>query len=361
MEKNSNNLKILDGIRGLSALYVMVHHARLGLTQSFQIGLSLHPEKYTVIEKLTVYFLGLFKYGHEAVIVFFVLSGFVIHLKQAASDYNVVHFKTVNYLKKRIIRIYPTLLTAFILGFVIDIIVHILTGETIRSLFQKYQISDFFNNILLIPDTPVFGINYPIWSLKHEWFFYLIYPALLWGASKHKLIPLGLVGGLYVSYCIGIKFPLLGASAYTLSTWLIGCILAFCYKKHLFFKEITFLMTFIVIYIFMPREDVNFYPYLDVMFGLITAGGIAFLISKPQCLISKVIAKLTGFGTFSYTLYLMHTPLIYGMQKIIFSFKGTYTPYHPWFVILACFIIPPISYLIYYFSERLAIQYKKGI
>jgi peptidoglycan/LPS O-acetylase OafA/YrhL len=62
------NLKALDGLRGLAALYIMVHHAHLALTQAYQNGLALHPGKYAWYDKVAVYFFSLFKFGHEAVL-----------------------------------------------------------------------------------------------------------------------------------------------------------------------------------------------------------------------------------------------------------------------------------------------------
>lgn len=162
------NLKALDGIRGLSALYILIHHSRLALTMSYQNGLNLHPEKYEWYDKFMVYFFGLFKFGHEAVIVFFVLSGFLIHLRQAKPDFNFDEFRIRYYLKKRIIRIYPTLLTSFLLCLILDYIFYLYTGNSFVSIFSKYDLYAFISNLFLIPNSYAWGNNFPIWSLKHE-------------------------------------------------------------------------------------------------------------------------------------------------------------------------------------------------
>lgn len=357
-----NHLKTLDGLRGLSALYVLVHHARLSLTQPYQAGLHLHPEKYNSLNKLMVYFFGLFKYGHEAVIIFFVISGFVIHLKYSDENYAFGNFKILHYLKRRIIRIYPTLITSLALCVATDLLIHYITGEGINLLFHKYNITSFLYTILLIPDSPIWGINYPIWSLKHEWFFYLIYPVLLMTATKNRLLSLGIVVSLYASFSLGIRIPFIGTAAYTLLTWFLGCCLAYLYQNNKCFQYLPLLMLFAIVYPFINREDVALYPLLDLVFGLITVGLITFLLGKPQTLISRVIAKLSVLATFSYTLYLVHSPIIYGFQKIIlfFSLKKQ-LPFHTWYVLMACLTIPPISYVIYYYTERLTINYKKKI
>ena len=307
-----------------------------------------------------VYFFGLFKYGHEAVIIFFVISGFVIHLKYSDENYVFGNFKVINYFKRRIIRIYPTLITSLALCVIIDLLIHYTTGEGLNSLFQKYNIASFLYTIFLIPDSPIWGINYPIWSLKHEWFFYLIYPVLLWTATKNRLLPLGIVFFLYALFSLGIRIPFIGTAAYTFLIWFLGCCLAYFYHNNKGFPFLSWLMILALVYPFINREKVALYPLLDLIFGLITVGLIAFLLGKPQTLISRSIRKLSGLATFSYTLYLVHSPIIYGFQKIIsFYSPQKQLPFHTWYVFLACVTIPPISYIIYYYTERLAINYKK--
>src|SRR5260221_7151810 len=66
--------RFLDGLRALAAFYVLVHHA-LWLARST-------PATGTWAKVLAVLSLA-FKHGHAAVIFFFVLSGFVIHLRYA--------------------------------------------------------------------------------------------------------------------------------------------------------------------------------------------------------------------------------------------------------------------------------------
>lgn len=107
------NFKSLDGLRGLTAVYVLIHHARLALTQPYAEGLSKHPELYEWYDKLMVYFFSVFRFGHEAVIIFFVLSGFVIHLKYADPNYQITDFKLVEYLKKKSNKNIPNLIGFF--------------------------------------------------------------------------------------------------------------------------------------------------------------------------------------------------------------------------------------------------------
>ena len=80
---DNGGLLFLDGLRGLAAFYVVVGHARWLLWEGYSEGFQKHPASYSAINKALAYFLSLFKYGNEAVLFFFVLSGFVIHLRYA--------------------------------------------------------------------------------------------------------------------------------------------------------------------------------------------------------------------------------------------------------------------------------------
>jgi len=357
----SKSLKSLDGIRGLAALYVMIHHARLTLTQSYHNGLGLHPEKYAWYDKAMVYFFSLFKFGHEAVIVFFVLSGFVIHLKQADRKYDFRNFKLTEYLKKRIVRIYPTLLTSFIICILVELLINAVTGESLVLLFSKYRLSGFLYNLFLIPEGPIWGHNYPMWSLKHEWFFYLMYPFLLWQLCNRPILTVATILTLYFSYCFGLEIPYIGTAAYTLLIWSLGALLAYLYKNGKM-KYVPYLSSLSLFYPLINRESISTYPLLDLVFGLIVSGVLALIISRRVTYVSSFLIKLSWLGAFSYSLYLLHTPLIYAMEKIIiFSTNKQTTAYHLWYVVMACLIIPPLCYMIYYCTERPAINYKKKI
>lgn len=351
----------LDGLRGLTALYVLIHHARLALTQSYQNGLVKYPEKYEWYDKAMVYFFGLFKFGHEAVIVFFVLSGFVIHLKQSQKNFNFLNFNLFHFLKKRIIRIYPTLLVSFLLCVILDYAAHLIIKEDLTSLFSKYHLTDFIFNLFLIPDSPIWGYNSPIWSLKHEWFFYLIYPLLLWLSFKHWALPLILMISLYFSYVLGLRVPYLGAASYTLLVWGLGCVLASIYTNTNGLKYVPYLLVIILIYPFLNKAD-QYFPLVDLLFGLIVVGLLSIMMIYGNNLIHIFLKKFVWLGTFSYSIYLLHVPFLNLYQMVILNYQTNHKlPYHLWFVLISILVTLPIIYLIYYYTERVAVNYKQKI
>src|SRR5689334_20867740 len=103
--KSPATLRVLDGLRGGAALYVMIGHALWLLT------LAPGPREGRLWwEWVQNGFRFLFRYGHDYVILFFVLSGLVIHLRLAqACQKGEMKFDLGRYLTRRITRIYPPL------------------------------------------------------------------------------------------------------------------------------------------------------------------------------------------------------------------------------------------------------------
>jgi len=145
----------LEAIRGFASIYVVLHH--------------LFDDKLVIFGKNLSF---LFKFGQEAVILFFVLSGFVIYYAYTTGKDK--SFKT--FFSKRFLRIYIPL----ILVFLTDTLLHIQYGYV----FKTYDFYTLGGNLLMLQDIvslkpnvicPPYLGNSPLWSLSYEWWFYLIF------------------------------------------------------------------------------------------------------------------------------------------------------------------------------------------
>jgi hypothetical protein len=148
-------LEKLEAIRGFCALYVMLFH--------------LLPQKIFLLG-INVGFL--FRFGSEAVIMFFILSGFVIKYSWEKSEDK--SFK--NYFLKRFMRIYIPLFFIFLLAYVIK--------SYTEGGFVNPEWSTLFGNIFMLQDiisqkpnviSPVYMGNGVLWSLSYEWWFYMLF------------------------------------------------------------------------------------------------------------------------------------------------------------------------------------------
>ena len=182
---NHNFSVILDCFRWVSALLVLLGHAR-----AFYFPPYAELVSPTILDRLFYFVTGL---GHQAVMVFFVMSGYLIgmHVIEAMRRQK---FHWRDYLSKRIARIYPVLLLALVIGASIDLAGLGLLGTSAVYMVEpgapvgvvNYLIEDrltigtFVGNVFLLNGIvcPPLGSNGPLWSLSMEWFYYLIFPCL---------------------------------------------------------------------------------------------------------------------------------------------------------------------------------------
>ena len=148
----------LEAVRGFAATYVVAHHTLPHdlVVLGFNIGFLL-------------------RFGQEAVILFFLLSGFVINY-----SYRSKPLKPSEYFFNRFCRIYIPLLAAFLLSYgvaaatsgrTIDIDLAGLLG----NLFMLQDISSLKPGVIV---EPYMG-NLPLWSLSYEWWFYVMYVPIM--------------------------------------------------------------------------------------------------------------------------------------------------------------------------------------
>lgn len=172
----------LDLVRGISALIVMMGHLRNAVLPDF----SDVPHAGWLLQ-LFYLVSGM---GHQAVIVFFVLSGYFVGgvvLKAGAQ------FSWRSYLIARVSRLWVVLLPALALTWGLDQLLlrhaaHVLDSAHIASWHcipaSGVLANDgfaFLGNLFFLQTVwvPVFGSNGPLWSLAYEAWYYLLFPLLV--------------------------------------------------------------------------------------------------------------------------------------------------------------------------------------
>lgn len=308
----------------------MMGHARWLLWEGFTDGFLKHPETYSAAEKGLMYFISLFKYGHEAVFLFFVLSGFVIHLRysKAIAEKGInAQFDFPNYLFRRIKRIYPPLLLALLVTYALDsygfslgygIYKGSVAYPTIASnVVSVTDVNALVGNLLFLVDisAPAWGTNAPLWSLTYEWWFYMIYPILFWATKHHWKLTSIAVALLCFSNLIFIQFwmniPFKGI-VIGLIIWWLGALLADIYtgRINLPWRYVMLLapLAIIIPVGFMGKINGVFYTTLT---GLGFAGiiGACFWLQEQNIKLSA-LNKLKWLGDISYSLYVGHLPIL---------------------------------------------------
>lgn len=137
------------------------------------------------------------RFGQEAVMLFFLLSGFVIYFSfERAEDKS---FK--NYFLRRFLRIYPIFVISLLLGYLALCVsarnwVRLDIKSALANLCMLQDFSYAKPGVLFSP----FAGNSPLWSLSYEWWFYMsFWPIVSWTPKKWQfpiVIAISAVGGI---------------------------------------------------------------------------------------------------------------------------------------------------------------------
>lgn len=286
-----DKLKFLDSIRGFAAIYVLLGHARWLLYEGWST-FELNKGKYDIASKLLTYFFLLFKYGHEMVIFFFILSGFVIHLKYAEKlkEDITLKFDWISYIKRRFFRIFPPFFFAIVLTFLADKIVEsnnfsIYNHSTPIQLINdnvtfNHSFTTFLGNLFFLQGgfIPIFGSNGPLWSLMYEWWFYMLYPILFLIYRKNIYLSYAVVAIVFIVFLLGgtSQVILIDKVLSYLFIWWLGVILADIYVGNISLNKKWF-FPFVILLSLIP-----FYPklHLEILYqDSITAIGVFSLFT----------------------------------------------------------------------------------
>lgn len=177
----------LDSLRGIAALTVVIHHCMLVFPDFWSVydPSSTHKTNSPFIEILTYSPLHLIWGGFEAVILFFVLSGFVLSLP-------FISGKDPNYLDyaiKRIFRIYIPYITLIMLAAILHSLLYRTHTPNLSYWYYQWwsRPIDFqmaVDHLLMIGSDEQNILNPVIWSLVHEMRISLVFPIIIWIVIK---------------------------------------------------------------------------------------------------------------------------------------------------------------------------------
>lgn len=189
----------MDSIRGLAATSVILAH------------ISIIIPSTDMLEKLNKTPLHLFWLGHESVILFFILSGFVLSIPY----YNNKVLKYKDYLIRRICRI---LIPNGISVLLILILMNVLSLNSIAGVSEwantiwstPLTLEMIVNHFILLKEFDTMTLNPVIWSLIHEMRISLLFPFMMWLIVRrkrmgHTIILLSIPIIYFLSYYISLK------------------------------------------------------------------------------------------------------------------------------------------------------------
>ncbi|OOZ88316.1 acyltransferase family protein [Bacillus cereus] len=369
-----NRYEELDSIRGISSLVVMIGH-HLMIFSVFQ-NYSYEDNKPFVMYLLKETPARLiFSSGNESVIIFFVLSGFVLY-RSIQNNYD----SYVSFLLKRICRIY--------IPYIVAILIAILC-QTAMSEYGISYLSEWFNrswtiesslslivqHILLVGKYNTDVYNGVIWSLVHEMRISIIFPLVLMVCLR-KTLRDSLLTLFSFSIC-SVVILLLFHSSLTLTSYaltlhytvlfLLGALVA-KYKNNLIVfysnrtknEKIAWFLFAVLLYMYEGLVGeinlLNNFIFRDYVVAI--SACLFVILSLSVSTLSSLLRNkyLLYLGKISYSLYLYHIislfSLIYMLHEIL------PLPIILIFSLVFSFILAMLSYI---FVEKFAFRVGKYV
>lgn len=372
-------LDILHCLRGFCAVYVVVFHAKFILWAGGRQYLEAHPRATWNLTDYLLFGLDLLSSaGYQMVIFFFVLSGFFIRYAQHKK-----HRPAGAFYLNRIERIYPPfivslLLAAGVLTLLATQVPQALTttagrelNTTLAQAWAELRALNLTGAVRTLGFMRLgehfLGDNVVYWSLLPEGLFYLLVPlALRWVRWYYAAS-----AGLFV---LGLYFDWRGVQVNELARFALSYNAYFAFGIALYDVVVT--TAWLTWVARVPRW------FAQAGLGGLLLGLVALSLLKLTALSTLVAGLLAGLaisvllaghikghnllvrglhkaGEFSFSLYLYHYPLLLIFYAGLVYYTGELFTYsRVYWAILP--VIIAIAYALYYFTERVSVNYFRG-
>lgn len=303
--KTENKLWPLEVCRGLAAIYVVLHHSRQMLPH--------------VIQPLLLF-------GQEAVILFFLLSGFVIHYNYSIKQ----GFDRKDFLWKRFVRIYPIFIFVMILSMVLNV--------AAGSRQAHMDTLTFFYNLIGLQDSQLqkpgigyatFGDNDPLWSLGYEVWFYLFY-----ALTGSKNFNRSLIIVTVIAVAAGLLFSFYPGKAYLtllyLPIWWLGAAIAQASLTQRIRPFVSgMLVTLLALGSYVggsfeqirsSTSSIGLHPFIEVRhFAAAIVFAVIWMMAQKWLSMKhfKWMEPLAILAPISYGVYIVHVPLLRGVKFLL--------------------------------------------
>lgn len=282
-------------------------------------------------------------YDQTAVIIFFVMSGFVIAFVTEQKEKSLFSYSIA-----RISRLYSVLIPALVVTITFDYIGFKINPEFYlggpwpfdnENLFTSYFLSLFMvQNVWDLGFNP--GINQPFWSLSFEWLYYIIFACAFFLDSKWKYLLLTIFAVIAGPTILAL-----------LPIWLVGFVL---YKamqkntnsKHSFIRAVTSLLALLLMAFYGPEIrgiDFNstviqrkelFGDYFDALMFCVHIYFSPPLLKLTYKVLERYEKSIRWVASLTFSLYLFHRPIIQTVAAI-----NPYDNSH-WLYLVALLFIP---------------------
>lgn len=311
-------LEHVDGLRAVAALVVFLNHAYAQIWETWPVARPVGALAFTRYAMIA---------GHLSVTVFIVLSGFCLMLP--AVDHGLeLRGGVKGFLRRRALRILPPYYAALVLCL---ILIATVIGKPTGTLWDvpiQTRPLDVVSHVLLLQD--VFGtarINYVFWSIAVEWQIYFFMPLLVWAWRRKGALAV-VLSALALGYALRFGFDgsrVARMHPQYLGMFALGALSAvlvrstdasFARLRERFPFGVTAGLAFAGVVWLTVKWDVPLAEarmhWLDLPVGVMAAALLVSTSRSPSSPLRLVLSwrPLVFVGTFSYSLYLIHAPVL---------------------------------------------------
>ena len=303
----------VDQLRGIAALAVVICHSSVSAYKTAP-NLDGGPWPWLALT------LG---FGYLGVPLFFVISGFCIHLPQARALASGEPGPTpawCRFFARRFWRLYPPYLAAMGLAFVLLSLVKALPSVSWVTLAAQALLVHTFH------PASFDGVNPPVWSLAVEAQLYLAYPLVFrLIARRGALRALAIVLGVTMAYRLGVTVmplpPAFGGLAWEffLARWFewgLGALIAewavgrLALPRVVFPPETAGVALGLGVLMEWQTWRYGLYTLKEPIYGIAFALLLCVALRRPRVGRASIVGRsLAAVGVYSYSLYLLHRPI----------------------------------------------------
>jgi len=364
-----NRLDTIDALRGLAAVAVLLYHSRevlwIGIRETYnQYGFGLNLNGWLGYATIP------FNYGYLGVTLFFILSGYCIHRRGAktltAPEEKDRDLNWWTFAKRRFIRIYPTYVAALIFAATVDY--WLLDRSLAQSTTIDLSWPTFFINLISLQGylAPQYSSNGVFWTLAIEMHLYAAYPILFYLSKRF-----GPEAVLCITFITSLTYGLLDSFIGLDAGFVFRSIRGPVFLPYWF----TWALGFYIAEIEAKRTSVRWSQnwlkivvasiFTSILIGFFKATLVSEIFASIAlaCIFERLlrvksfgvattyaITALAWIGTFSYTLYAFHSPMLKIADAII---GHRFVSIIPVFFVSAIIVI--CSWLMFFAIERWSI------